>query len=103
MKEFFNKENYKINYFLGRLVSIFEFNHIRLQKIFQMTQISFIALVCSLIIAPQYNKYIFSLNIEEETWKIFAKLSLEICILVIILYKKSYKSTTIFISLFKRL
>ena len=73
-------------YFLEKVGSIFEFSFIRLQKLLQLTQISFFGLVLSIIAAPLLNKFAFDLNKTEEIYIIFFKLVFELFLLVIILY-----------------
>ena len=73
-------------YFLEKLNSIFEFSLIRLEKLLHMAQISFFGLILSITSAPILNKYSFKLDENEETYIIFLKLSLEMVLLIIVLY-----------------
>ena len=82
----FKEKKFISKYFFQRVSSILEVSNIRFQKILHIAQLAFFALVLSLIVAPLYNYIIFPLNKEEDYWKIFTKLSIEVCILVILLY-----------------
>ena len=69
-----------------RISNFFEFDKIRIQKIIHMAQITFFGLFLSLLIAPYFNKYSFSLNKNDGILILFLKASLELIILVILLY-----------------
>tara|TARA_Y100000590_G_scaffold456874_1_gene608325 strand:- start:807 stop:1247 length:441 start_codon:yes stop_codon:yes gene_type:complete len=72
--------------FIERLTSLFSIDEIRLQKIFHMAQITFLGLFISLFIAPYFDKYSFEFNKNENFISLFLKASIELIILVIILY-----------------
>ena len=69
-----------------KLKSLFEFNHIRLQKIMEMSQDTIVAFIVSLMAATFFNKYSFNFNINEDNPTIVTKTLVEFVILVILLY-----------------
>ena len=69
-----------------KLKSVFEFNHIRLQKIMEMSQDTIVAFIVSLMAATFFNKYSFNFNINEDNPTILAKTLIEFIILIIVLY-----------------
>jgi len=69
-----------------KLKSVFEFNHIRLQKILEMSQDTIVSFIFSLIAAIFFNKYSFNLNIDESNTTILTKTLIEFIFLVTLLY-----------------
>lgn len=74
------------NHITMKLKSVFEFNHIRLQKIMEMSQDTIVAFIFSLMAATFFNKYSFNFNINEDNPTILAKTLIEFIILIIVLY-----------------
>ena len=74
------------NHINKKLKSLLEFNHIRLQKIMEMSQDTIVAFIVSLIAATFFNKYSFNFNFNEDKPTILTKTLIEFIILVIVLY-----------------
>lgn len=75
-----------MNHVNRKLKSLFEFNNIRIQKIFEMSQDTIITLFLSLFSATIFNKYSFNLNTNDDYLVVTTKLLIEIVILIILLY-----------------
>ena len=73
-------------HFTNRIKSVLEFNHIRVQKLLEMSQDTIVTFIISLIAATLFNKMSFDLNISEENSITFAKLLIELIFLIILLY-----------------
>lgn len=73
-------------HFTSRIKSVLEFNHIRAQKLLEMSQDTIVTFIISLIAATLFNKMSFNLNISEENSITFAKLLIELIFLIILLY-----------------
>jgi len=74
------------NHINKKLRSVFEINHIRLQKIMEMSQDTIVAFIVSLMAATFFNKYSFNFNLNEDNPTILAKTLVEFVILIIVLY-----------------
>ena len=73
-------------HFARRIKSLLEFNHIRVQKLLEMSQDTLVTFLVSLLAATLFNKMSFNLNISEENSITFAKLLIELIFLIIVLY-----------------
>jgi len=69
-----------------KILNFVKLDEIRIQKLLHMSQITFFGLFISLLIAPYFNKYSFNLNKNDGILIIFLKTSLELIMLVILLY-----------------
>lgn len=73
-------------HFTNKIKSLLEFNHIRVQKLLEMSQDTLVTFLVSLLAATLFNKMSFNLNISEENSITFAKLLIELIFLIIVLY-----------------
>lgn len=76
----------KAEHIKKRLHNIFEFSHIRIQKILEMSQEGFVSFCLSLIVGVLFNRYSFSLNKNEDIIIIIFKILFELLLLIILFY-----------------
>ena len=69
-----------------KLKSLFEINHIRFQKILEMSQDTLVTFAFSVLAATTFNKYSFNYIEGEKDHIILTKLLIELIVLIIVLY-----------------